>query len=83
MIFTTETTINPATHTTVKTINSFKIARITIDERCTIEVQSYDVNNHLVDINLLTLTPEEYAAWGTDDSYIVDLVASKLSFTKA
>lgn len=29
------------------------------------------------------LTPEEYAAWGTDDNYIVDLCLSKLDCVKA
>jgi len=28
--------------------------------------------------NTLELTPEEYAAWGTDDNYIVDLLMNKL-----
>ena len=80
MIFGTETSITPATHTTVKTITSFKISRINITELCTIEVQSFDSNNHIVNIDLLTLTADEYALWGTDDSYIITLVAQKLGF---
>jgi hypothetical protein len=83
MIFATETTITPATHTTVRTITSFKISRICIDEKCTIEVQSFDSDNRIVNFDLITLTSEEYADWGTDDSYIVNLVSSKLNFTKA
>jgi hypothetical protein len=31
----------------------------------------------------LDITPEEYAQWGTDDNYIVDLVLSKLGLVKA
>jgi hypothetical protein len=83
MIFATETSITPTTHTTVKTITSFKISRIIIDDKCTIEVQSIDSNNNIVNFDLVTLTPEEYSSWGTDDSYIVNLVSSKLNFTKA
>lgn len=81
MIFATETSITPATHTTVRTINSFKISRIIIDDKCTVEVQSLDSNNNIVNFDLITLTSEEYSSWGTDDSYIVNLVASKLNFT--
>lgn len=83
MIFATETAITPATHTTVKTITSFKITRICIDDKCTVEVQSLDSDNRIVSFDLITLTTEEYSAWGTDDTYIVNLIASKLNFTKA
>jgi len=31
----------------------------------------------------VNLTPEEYAAWGSDDEYIVNLCLSKLNLTKA
>lgn len=82
MIFGTETTIAPATHTTVKTITSFKISRINITDLCTIEVHSLDTDNNIINIDLIILTAEEYALWGTDDSYIVNIVASKLGFTK-
>ena len=80
MIFGTETAITPATHTTVRTITSFKISRINITDTCTVEVQSFDSDNHIVNFDLLTLTAEEYALWGTDDSYILTLVAQKLGF---
>jgi hypothetical protein len=59
----------------------FKISRIIIDDKCTVEVQSLDSNNNIVNFDLITLTSEEYSSWGTDDSYIVNLVASKLNFT--
>lgn len=36
------------------------------------------INNHTID-----LTPDEYAAWGNDDNYIVDLLLSKLGLEKA
>lgn len=82
MIFGSETAtaIAPATHTTVKTITSFKISRINITDSCTVEVQSFDSNNHIVNFDLITLTSEEYALWGTDDSYILTLVAHRLGF---
>ena len=80
MIFGSETTIAPATHTTVKTITSFKISRINISDSCTVEVHSFDSDNHIVNFNLLTLSEAEYALWGTDDSYILTLVAQKLGF---
>jgi hypothetical protein len=31
----------------------------------------------------INLTPEEFAAWGTDDNYIEDLVLSKLNLQRA
>jgi hypothetical protein len=32
--------------------------------------------------NSLELTPDEYAGWGNDDNYIVDLLLSKLGLEK-
>jgi hypothetical protein len=32
---------------------------------------------------IITLTEEEFAAWGTDDSYVEDLVLSKLNLQRA
>ena len=34
-------------------------------------------------IGMVNLTPEEFAAWGTDDNYIEDLVLSKLNLQRA
>jgi hypothetical protein len=31
----------------------------------------------------VNLTPEEYAGWGSDDEYIVNLCLTKLNLTKA
>jgi hypothetical protein len=31
----------------------------------------------------VSLTPEEFAAWGTDDNYIEDLILSKLNLQRA
>jgi hypothetical protein len=80
MIFGSETTIVPLTHTTVKTITSFKISRINITDVCTVEVHSFDSDNHIVNIDLIVLTSEEYALWGTDDSYILSVAAHKLGY---
>jgi hypothetical protein len=33
--------------------------------------------------NTIDLTADEYAAWGNDDNYIIDLVLSKLGLEKA
>lgn len=30
----------------------------------------------------ITLTPEEFSAWGTDDSYIEDLILNKLNLQR-
>lgn len=42
------------------------------------------VKGEIINIhNTIDLTEEEYAGWGTDDNYIVDLLMSKLGLEKA
>jgi hypothetical protein len=38
-----------------------------------------DTDNVFTDYKELELTNEEYLAWGTDDTYIIDLVKSRIS----
>ena len=39
-------------------------------------------NTTLVDNKFFTITDAEYAGWGTDDKYIVDLVLNKLGLSE-
>ena len=75
--------INPVDKTTVKTITSYKIGRIVVNlfKGATINVQLLDNNNNIINIEQLEMSKEEYAQWGTDDSYINTFVCTKLGFT--
>jgi hypothetical protein len=57
-------------------INSFELFK-----KITIFVSLYE-NSDLIDNKLINISDEEYANWGTDDKYIIDLVLSKLGLTE-
>lgn len=62
--------------------------QITIDnfqldaKECSCSCYCYDAQRRLLDVQRVQINEEEYAAWGTDDSYIVDLCLTKLGFQK-
>ena len=60
-------------------INNFQL-RAT---NCTINVQKYDASNILIDVLNVSINDEEYAQWGYDDQYMIDLVLTKLGLTPA
>ncbi len=60
-------------------INNFQL-RAT---NCTVNVQKYDASNILIDVLNVSINDEEYAQWGYDDQYIIDLVLTKLGLTPA
>ena len=49
---------------------------------CVIQYIITDENNALIKHSKFELTEEEYAGWGTDNSYIEDIVLNKLSLTR-
>jgi hypothetical protein len=77
-------TIVPAEQTTVLTIVRFEIYQVIIDlfKRAIILVNLFAENNNLVKNTSIVIENEEYNNWGSDDHYLVDLVCSKLGFTK-
>ena len=64
----------------VETLNIRNIA-LSLDKTATIIC---DVRGEKISVGYtIELTADEYAAWGNDDNYIVDLLLSKLSLEKA
>jgi hypothetical protein len=43
----------------------------------------YDASGRLLDVQRVQITPEEWASWGFDDQYIIDLVLAKLGYEPA
>lgn len=71
--------------TTTRTIKSFQIRTIRVElfRNANIEVACLDEYDRPVDHKTISLTTEEYSAWGLDDEYIVTLVCTKLGFTRS
>ena len=64
----------------VDTLNIINVG-ILLDKSALI---SCSVNGEQITINYtIELTADEYAEWGNDDNYIVDLILSKLALEKA
>jgi hypothetical protein len=64
----------------VETLNIHNIA-LSLDKTATIIC---DVRGEKVSISYkVELTADEYAAWGNDDNYVVDLLLGKLGLEKA
>lgn len=50
---------------------------------CTVNVQKYDAADILIDVVNVFINDEEYSQWAYDDSYIINLVLTKLGMTPA
>jgi len=48
---------------------------------CSVNVQKYDASNILIDVVNVFINDEEYSQWAYDDSYMIDLVLTKLGMT--
>ena len=72
------------TKTTTVTATSYKVevARLELYTAVTVLVTLFDEKGRAVDSQTLKIEGAEYLAWQNDDSYLVDLVATKLGFTK-
>jgi len=42
----------------------------------------YPLSNVMVDAKMITITGDDYAGWGNDDTYIVDYVLRKFGLTR-
>ena len=63
---------------------SFIVTNISVNQfngDSNVNVVLFDKNEQFIQNTNVSLTKEEYDNWGTDDKYIVDLVATKLGFT--
>lgn len=63
-----------------RVVSKIKIQVIDVKlfESVTILVNLLDSNGQLLDNRCFTISGDEYSNWGNDDSYIINLVKSKL-----
>jgi hypothetical protein len=71
--------------TPVRYVNSFRysVRSFELSVQITFSVFLYDENGQYLDISLITLTGDDYNAWGNDDNYIKIYIADKLGLTLA
>ena len=76
--------INPATTTKTSTVTKIEITNITcvLFQSAACYVNIYDDNNIIVDSKYVTLTTEQYDAWGDDDQHFIDCVLLNLGYTR-
>jgi len=69
---------------TTTNLVGFKIDGVNVDLfRCAyVRVIIYDAPMSINRIDTVQLTQEEYSLWSNDDTYIIDVICSKLGFTK-
>lgn len=48
---------------------------------CSVRVAKLDDGGITIGVEYVPITEEEYAQWGQDDSYVIDLVLTKLGMT--
>lgn len=64
----------------IKFIN-IKIMSIEFNITATLLIEFFDDFNNIIQNEVLQLTPEQYAQWGTDDEFIINLVCQKYNLT--
>lgn len=78
--------VNIQTKEITKTSNVTSIeieaATLELDRSARFPVRLLDENMNLVDIEIITIEGEEYDNWGSDDSYIIDIILGKLNMAK-
>ena len=67
---------------TVKKV-AIQVIQLVLNTSCKINYQLYDTDSKLIKCGLLDISSDEYNSWGADDNFLIDLVISKLGFTKA
>jgi hypothetical protein len=76
--------VQDSSYVKTNTINKVLIRIMNVDLFTSMTVcASLFENTTLVDNKVFKIEGTEYSNWGTDDTYIVDLVLSKLGMTQA
>ena len=57
-----------------------KLLRLNMFVDATFIVDSYDNTGKIIKTAYVTITPEEYKQWNSDDNFIVHLMADKLGY---
>lgn len=55
-----------------------RVVSFNLFENANIEVKLFDENEKQIDARYFLIKDEEFAAWGTDDKYLVNLIKQKL-----
>jgi hypothetical protein len=73
----------PHDFTSSVTVTSFTIQNVAVQlfNGASLDAFMFDVNGNLYKVQRVIIDQEEYLQWNNDDSYIVDLVATKLGLT--
>ena len=74
--------IVPVDRTVTQTITRFTldIIELVFNTSARFRVSQYDADDKLIDATNVTIEGQEYADWGGDDNYIINLIAQKLGF---
>jgi hypothetical protein len=76
--------VNDTPYVKSNTINNIKIRIMSVELFNSISIcASLFENNNLLDNKIFKIEGEEYKDWGNDDTYIIDLILSKLGMTKS
>jgi len=57
-----------------------KLLRLNLFTDATFIVDSYDNTGKITKTDYVTLTPEEYQQWNSDDKFIINIVAERLGY---
>ena len=76
------TSINPFIQTTTTTATSFVVScrSLTLFNSASFSVDTFDINNVLLNRQIVTMTPDVYVQWNNDDSFVNTWVAGVLGF---
>jgi len=58
-----------------------QVSNIILKTSATFRVNSFNENDKFIKLDYITITGDEYNAWGSDDDYIINLICQKLGYT--
>jgi hypothetical protein len=61
---------------------SIQVVSLKLNESVTLDVYLYDTNAYFIEKKIFHLENDEYKAWGNDDSYIENIIFSKIGLEK-
>lgn len=75
--------IVPVEKTTTKVVVRFAmdIIDLVLNTSANFRVITYDIEGSSIDTTSVLIAGEDYAAWGSNDEYVIQFVATKLGFT--
>lgn len=74
----TDVSLEPVIATTI----GFSVVELVLNSYVMINVTFYNANEQPVKHEMVRIEGEEYAGWGTDDSYLTNLILQKLGLTQ-